>query len=247
MVAAVAAGSYHTCAIQGNSGLLRCWGSKAHGKASVPQNLFPVYRVGGDSCQSYECNSHKLVGIVPIAQNVLCAGSPCLPEDNTFCCIPNADCSLFVSRLQFCASDELVDSANETYCHGPHVDNCNPTKMLQVCVCDASVCACLSRSRLELWQAAHLHHPGCGPTSSMLWKDWRSAKRTGPGASRWSSGWRASVCHLCLRYRALGRDDDSSNGSSSSSANGAQQKKLIKKRKKAAKNSSTSGRNGAFQ
>ena len=135
MVAAVAAGSYHTCAIQGNSGLLRCWGSKAHGKASVPQNLSPVYRVGGDSCQSYECNSHKLVGIVPIAQNVLCAGSPCLPEDNTFCCIPNADCSLFVSRLQFCASDELVDSANETYCHGPHVDNCNPTK------CCKSVCA----------------------------------------------------------------------------------------------------------
>ena len=59
-----------------------------------------IYHIGGHSCDAYEYTSHGFVGTVPIAQDVLCAGSPCLPADDAFCCIPKAHCSLFASRWQ---------------------------------------------------------------------------------------------------------------------------------------------------
>ena len=73
----------------------------------------------------------------------------------------------------------------------------NPTKIDHHCASQAGASsfvyrnACrygsIGRGRLELRPSAHLHHPGCEPTSSMLWKDYQYACRTGPGASCWSS------------------------------------------------------------
>jgi len=141
-VVVVAAGYDHTYAIQASNGTLRCWGDDSYGKTSLLQNLSTIFRGGGDTCDAFECNSPRFVGVVPIAQNVLRAASPCLPEDTAFCCVSKADCSLFASRQQFCASYELVDSANLIYCHGPSVDDCTPTECCKR-VCATPPCVCL--------------------------------------------------------------------------------------------------------
>ena len=54
------------------------------------------------------------------------------------CILVHSDCrllSLFASRLQPCASNELIKRTNETYCDGSHVENCTTAKY-SMAVCE---------------------------------------------------------------------------------------------------------------